>query len=323
MKTIPLAAVPVCRLLGKKSVIRIESPFEIAEPIAAESLATMGSFAGRWLSRILMVAQQLTLRRADRVVAISAEIALRLRDLAYPESRIARIPNAIDLTRFTPLPTRERQLLRDRLGFPQNRTIMLYVGRLSRAKGVMMLMRTLPELLAVHPELYLVLVGSGRESWDDCEQEVIEHIRAHHLQAAVATVGHSDRAHEYLQAADLFVSPSDYEGFGLTIVEALACGLPVVTTAVGVAAEIVRHNANGFLCPPREPRAFRAAIELALLERQRWPEIGRAACESVAMFDLPRIIDQYLALCTELVGPRADEPAVTGDQRDNRSAGPR
>ena len=99
----------------------------------------------------------------------------------------------------------------------------------------------------------------------------------------------------------------------MTTVEALACALPVITTAVGVAAEIVRHNSNGFLCPPREPRAFRAAIELALLERQRWPEIGRLAHESVAIFDLPRIIDQYLALCTELVGLRTEERAVTGD----------
>jgi glycosyltransferase involved in cell wall biosynthesis len=313
MKTIPLAAVPVCRLLGKKSIIRIESPFEIAEPIAAESLATMGSLVGRWISRTLMIAQQMALRHADRVVAISAEIALRLRDLSYPEACIARIPNAIDLTQFTPVPARERQLLRNRLGFPENRTIMLYVGRLSRAKGVMMLMQTLPEVLALHPDLYLVLVGSGRESWDDCEQEVIAHVQTHQLDADVALVGHSDRVSEYLQAADLFVSPSDYEGFGLTTVEALACGLPVITTAVGVAAEIVRHNSNGFLCPPREPRAFRAAIELALAQRQRWPELGRSACESVAVFDLPRIIGQYLALCAELLGLPTAERAVAED----------
>ena len=313
MKTIPLAAVPICRLLGKKSVIRIESPFEIAEPIAAESLATMGSFVGRRLSHILMVAQRMALRRADRVIAISAEIAVRLRELGYPQAGIARIPTAIDLTKFSPVAARERQLLRNRLGFPENRTIMLYVGRLSRAKGVMMLMQTLPELLALHPELYLLLVGSGRESWDDCEQEVITHIRTHQLEADVVIAGHSDRVHEYLQAADLFVSPSDYEGFGLTIVEALACALPVITTAVGVAAEIVQDNSNGFLCPPREPRAFRAAIELALAERQRWPEIGRAARESVSLFDLPRIIDQYFALCAELVGRRAEQRAVTED----------
>jgi glycosyltransferase involved in cell wall biosynthesis len=302
MKTIPLAAVPVCRLLGKKSVIRIESPFEIAEPISAESLATMDSFIGSWLSRLVMVAQQMALKRADRVIAISDEIALRLRSLACPEARIARIPNAIDLTRFTSLPAGERPLLRRRLGFPENRTIMLYVGRLSRAKGVMMLMQTLPELIALHPDLYQVLVGTGRESWDNCEDEVIAHVRTHNLDAHVALLGHSDRVHEYLQAADLFVSPSDYEGFGLTIVEALACALPVVTTAVGVAAEIVRHDCNGFLCPPRDPVALRAAIELAFRQRHRWPEIGRLARQSTAKFDMPQVIDQYLALCVDLAG---------------------
>jgi glycosyltransferase involved in cell wall biosynthesis len=313
MKTIPLAAVPVCRLLRKKSVIRIESPFEIAEPISAESLASMGSSVGRWLSRLLRAAQQAVLARADRVVAISAEIALRLRGLGYPEVRIARIPNAIDLTRFAPLRAGERQQLRSQLGFPENRTILLYVGRLSRAKGVMMLVQVLPQLLALHPELHLVLVGSGQESWDNCESELIGHIRSHRLEAHVALPGHSDRVHEYLQAADLFVSPSDYEGFGLTTVEALACALPVITTAVGVAAEIVRHNSNGFLCPPRDPRALQAAIELAVRERQRWPEIGRLARESIAIFDLPRIIDQYLAVCVELVGPQSEEQAVTED----------
>ncbi len=313
MKTIPLAAVPVCRLLGKKSVIRLESPFEIVEPISAESLATMGSFAGGWLSRLLMAAQRTALKGADRTVAISEEMALRLRDLAYPEARIARIPNAIDLTKFTPVSAGERQLLRSRLGFADDRTIVLYVGRLSRSKGVMMLMQTLPELIVRQPKLYLVLVGSGRDSWDNCEDEVEAYVRTHHLEAHVAFPGHTDRVHEYLQAADLFVSPSDYEGFGLTIVEALACALPVVTTAVGVAGEVVRHNVNGFLCPPRDPAAFRAALELAFQERRRWPEIGRLARESTAIFDLPRVIDQYLALCIDLGAPQSDEgSAVDG-----------
>jgi len=299
MKTIPLAAVPLCRLLRKKCLVRIESPFEIAEPIAAESLSTMGSI-GRWLSQRLMAAQRMALRRADRVVAISDEIALRLRDLAYPETRIARIPNAIDLSKFTPSAPHERQALRSRLGLPDDRTIVLYVGRLSRSKGVMMLVRALPELLAAHPDLYLVLVGSGRESWDSCEQELTAYLRTQHLDTHVALPGHSERVHEYLQAADLYVSPSDYEGFGLTIVEALACALPVVTTAVGVATQIVRNDWNGFLCPPKDPHALRAAIDLALRERERWPEIGRLARESSAAFGLPQVIDQYLALCSDL-----------------------
>jgi glycosyltransferase involved in cell wall biosynthesis len=119
MKTIPLIAVPLCRLLGRKCAIRIESPFEIAEPISAESLATMGSLFGRVVSQLFMRAQRLALRRADKVIAISEEIAMRLRGLGCPEADIVRIPNAIDLMTFAPVPPKERQLLRERLGFPK------------------------------------------------------------------------------------------------------------------------------------------------------------------------------------------------------------
>lgn len=305
MKTIPLIAVPFCRLLGRKCIIRIESPFEIAEPISAESLATMGSLFGRRLSQLFMRAQRLALRRADRVIAISDEIAVRLRGLGCPEVDIVRIPNAIDLVKFTPVTAQERQLLRERLGFPGGMTIMLFVGRLSRAKGVMMLMHALPALVGRHPDLYLVLVGGGRESWDDCEDEVVAFIGAHQLHDHIALTGPSAQVHQFLQAADLFVSPSDYEGFGLTTVEALACTLPVVATRVGVAGEVIEHDINGFLCPPKDPDAFSATIELALRERQRWPQIGSLGRRSAARFDVPRVIDQYVSLCRELHGSGA------------------
>ncbi len=302
MKTIPLAAVPVCRLLGKKCVIRIESPFELLEPISAESRAAMSHFAGRLLNRGLMGAQHMALRGADRVIAISADIAERLQRLGYPQARIVRIPNAVDLVRFKPVSRDARRELRARLGFPPERTILLYAGRLSRSKGVMMLMEALPGLIAAYPELFVVIVGSGRDAWDDCESEVVDHARRTQLAAHVALAAQSERVQEYLQAADLFVSPSDYEGFGLTVVEALACATPTVATAVGIAPEIIDHAANGYLCPPKNPQAFTEAILLALSQQERWPEIGRRAREAVARFDVPEVVSQYVRLCLELHG---------------------
>jgi glycosyltransferase involved in cell wall biosynthesis len=302
MKAIPLVAVPVCRLLGKKCVIRIESPFEIVEPISAESLAVMSHFIGRLLSRGLMGAQHMVLRRADRVIAISEDIAKRLQRLGYPHARIVRIPNAVDLTRFKPVSRDEKRALRARLGFPTDQTILLYAGRLSRSKGVMMLMEALPGLIAAYPDLFVVIVGSGRDAWDDCESEVIAYARQTQLATHVALAAQSERVEEYLQATDLFVSPSDYEGFGLTIVEALACATPTIATAVGIAPEVIDHAANGFLCPPKNPQALTEAISLALAEQARWPEIGRLARVAVARFDVPQVINQYVTLCLELHG---------------------
>jgi glycosyltransferase involved in cell wall biosynthesis len=300
MKTIPLAAVPVCRLLRKPCVIRIESPFEIVEPISAESLDLMHGLSGRMLSRLLKRAQAFTLARADRVIAISDDVAGVLKRAGCRPERIAKIPNAVDLERFSPLTAERRNALRERLDFPAGRTIVVYAGRLSRAKGLMMLMQTWPRLIAADPSLLLVLVGSGLDSWDNCEEEIAEFVRSSRIEPHVRSVGQSNHVHEYLQAADLFVSPSDYEGFGLAVIEAMACGLPVVSTAVGIAPQVIEHAENGFLCPPKDGRAFGAALELALAVPDRWPRIGKLAREAVREFAIPTVIDRYLELCREL-----------------------
>jgi glycosyltransferase involved in cell wall biosynthesis len=300
MKTIPIAAVPVCRLLGKKCVVRIESPFELVEPISAESLVTMNGVMGRFMSRILRLMQRAVLRRAACVVAISEDIAERLTHFEHPPGRVVKIPNSVDLSKFKPLPFGEREQLRGRLGFPPGKTIVLYVGRLSRAKGVLTLIEAWPGLMALFPNAHLVLVGSGSDSWDDCETEIVEYIRLRGLKSCVALAGHSNSVHEYLQSADLFVSPSDYEGFSLTLVEALGCAIPVVTTSVGAAPEIIRDGSNGFLCLPKDKESLRAALELALGQQNRWASIGALGRESVQAFDIPQIVGQYEMLLGEL-----------------------
>ncbi len=301
MKIIPLAAVPVCRLLGKKCVIRVESPFEIVEPISAESLGTMGVI-GRVLPRVLRKMQLLVLNRADAVIAISADMVGVLADCGLPPQRIAAIPNGIDLSRFKSLPEDQRASLRLAMGVAPGKTMVLYTGRLSRAKGVEMLLEVWREIVATRPDLVLVMVGSGRGSWDDCEDEVSAYVRRHSLGNNVLFAGQSERVHEYVQAADLFVSPSDYEGFGLAIVEALAGAVPVVSTAVGIAPQILQHNVNGFLCPPKNRLALAAALESALQQRERWAEIGQLGREAAQEYDLAHVSARYAALVHRLCG---------------------
>jgi glycosyltransferase involved in cell wall biosynthesis len=300
MKIIPLAAVPMCRMLGKRCIVRVESPFEIVEPISTESLREMKGVLGRLLPRVLRWLQRAVLRRADAVIAISAGMIDVLRSCGLAPERIVSIPNAIDLSRFSPLPPQERTMLRERLGIPAPSTMVLYTGRLSRAKGVEMLIEVWEALVAAHPDLLLVMVGSGRGSWDDCEAEVVAQIDARGLGRSVVLAGQSDRVHDYVRAADLFVSPSDYEGFGLALVEALAGAVPVVTTSVGVAPQILREGVNGFLCPPKNKSALAAAFEAALSQRGRWPQIGRLGRDAVAEYDLPQISARYATLARDL-----------------------
>jgi glycosyltransferase involved in cell wall biosynthesis len=296
LKTIPLVAVPVCRLLGKRCIIRIESTFELAEPLSAESRHSMG-LGGWFLHGLLQRTQQYVLRRAEPVVAISREVESRLLDLGVASTRIARIPNGIDLSRFHPVSADEKLRLRGQLSIPEAATVVLFAGRLSKAKGIVRLLELWPEIIARHPRLHLVIVGSGAGSFDDCEAELAGLIQQRQLHTAVSMTGATDRVQSYLQAADVFVFPSLYEGFGLGIIEALACGIIVAVTPVGVAEELIQHGVNGFLFRADDSAAIAGAMDAVLASQDSWPAISRQARAAIEPFDLDAIVRQYAALC--------------------------
>jgi glycosyltransferase involved in cell wall biosynthesis len=300
VKVMPLIVVPICLLTGRKCILRAESFFELQETVSAESLRVMHGSAGKMLVAILDRVRRWMLVRAGAVVAISSEIhhALNVRGVA--DTHIRRIPNAVDLKRFSPVATSEQASLRRRLELPADRTLLIYSGRLSRAKGLPMLMEAWPTLLRRFPELCLLVVGSGRLSFDDCEAEVKQFVQSRGLQNDVLFLGESDRVHELLQAADMFVFPTEYEGFSLALVEALGTGIPVVCTSVGAAPDLIREGHNGFLFPPRDKEAMIAAIDAALRQRARWPAITSAARMSVMGFDIGTVADHYLQLATAL-----------------------
>lgn len=298
MKIIPLVAVPVCRLLGKRCLVRVESTFELQEPLSAKSRGEMRLLGG-WLQHSLARLQRAALRGADRVIAISPEVEQLLR-ATVPSARIVTIPNAVDARRFSPATPDRKHELRQRLGLPRDRTLLLYIGRLSRAKGVAMLVQAAPQLMVHDPRLCLVIVGSGRGSFDDCEAELSDYVRAQRLESSVLMHAATDRVPDYLQAADLCIFPSDYEGFGVGLIEALATGTPVVSTPVGVARELVRHGETGFAFPIRDAAAMVAAIETALGARSAWPEIGRRAREAIEPYELDSVVMRYEQLCRQV-----------------------
>jgi glycosyltransferase involved in cell wall biosynthesis len=301
MKIIPLVVVPLCRLLGKKCVVRVESPFELREPISSESLSAMNGGTGHKLMRLLALAQRAVLRRADSVVAISAEIQDLLAHQLGDQKRVVSIPNAVDLARFRPVGLDEKLALRRKLGIDPKRKVFVNVGRITHSKGMVTLMEAWPSIARQHPDVLLVIVGRGSGYWDDCEDRVAEIINAHELGDYVLLVGQSDHAEEYFQAADVFVTPSEYEGFALTLVEALACGLPAISTSVGEAPRLISQGVNGFLCSPKDRASLIASIEAALEHELDWPQIGRSARASVLEFDLARVSFRYVQLCRELL----------------------
>lgn len=142
---------------------------------------------------------------------------------------------------------------------------VLFLAWLDRDKGVFDLVRAIPIVLRSVPEATFVLAGKGIPGGDD-PRSIVDLARALHVEQSLRLPGWVDGAEKgnLMQASDVFVLPSYYEALPVGVLEAMACGLPVVTTAVGGIPDLIEDGVNGLLVEPRQPEALARAI-VALL----------------------------------------------------------
>jgi glycosyltransferase involved in cell wall biosynthesis len=283
-------------LFRKRYVIKIDAAFDIVQDIAPESLAKMGLSSRAPIVRIWKRLRTRVLRNSAALVAISSEIRTLLRERGLPEGRIRAIPNGIDLERFYPVSDTERAQLRQRLGI-EGSPLAIYTGRLARAKGLHVLLAAWESFVRTHPDAQLVLVGSGAGSHDDCEDELREWVASKRLQSCISFSGQVDNVAEYLQAADFFVSVSESEGFGLALAEAMASGLPCISTPVGIAPEVLVNGVNGSLVAIDRVDALAAALVWMTSHSEHWSIMGANARDAVvSRYDMQAVGNQYAEL---------------------------
>ncbi len=209
------------------------------------------------------------LEQAHRVVATSPQELEDLQTLVSPQGDVDIIPCGTDVSNFHPISKVEA---RKQLGIDSRQKVILYVGRFDKRKGIETLVRATGELrsqleqgeeIDPHNLKLLIIGGSDPQAADGAERRRIEQIVTElDLQANtefVGMVGH-DRLPLYYTAADVCVIPSHYEPFGLVAIEAMACGTPVVASAVGGLKFTVISEETGLLVPPHDVNAFADAI---------------------------------------------------------------
>jgi glycosyltransferase involved in cell wall biosynthesis len=222
-------------------------------------------------------------------------------DHGIPANRVRRIPNGVDTDVFHPASPAERQSLRQRLRLPAT-PVAVYTGRLVTYKGLPSLLRAWRSV----PDGVLVLVGEGGADVHACEHELREFVDAHALRERVRFAGPVDRVDEWLRAADLFVFPTENEAFGLSLVEAMACALPCITTRVGGLRDFVADGENAMAVPPGDDAALAAAISTLIGDAAHRESLGRAARHTVVeRFSMAAVAGSYAALIDELCVPMA------------------
>jgi len=240
-------------------------------------------------SRADLLARRAFLRLCDAYVAVSEPTAAVARELDRAPERLLRvIPNGIDTEAFSHDPAK-RVSVRAQLGIPANARVIGTVGRLAVEKAHRFLVAAVSPLLG--PQTRLVIVGDGSE------RSAIEEAIPPAVRPFVHLPGARDDIPAVLSAFDVFVLSSSTEGLPLVVPEAMAAGLPVVSTDVGGLSTVVRHDRTGRLVPfGDEPALRRHVDELLRNDALRAAHGSAAVVEARERFGLDRVVRAYEAL---------------------------
>lgn len=205
-----------------------------------------------------------TIRRADMIAGDCLAVRDKVIELAgYPAERIIVFPWGVDLNQFQPAPS--RFTLRDRLGWQTNK-IVITTRSLEPIYGVEAFMEAARKVIEKAPDTRFLMLGGG-----SLEPKVRAFIAQYKLEPAIHLEGRvpHDRLPDYFNEADLYVSSSYSDGTSVSLLEAMACQLPVVVTDLPSNREWVTPGVNGWLVPPGDTQALSSAIVEALEKKDK------------------------------------------------------
>lgn len=242
-------------------------------------------------------------RHLPRVItSCSQAAAIVHRGLGFSHDRMVVITNGYDVEAFRP-DVRKRRELRARCGIPEDVSVVGMVGRWSPVKDHDTFLEAIRRVFAQGLAFQVVLVGSGL---DDDNAELQALIARHGLVGHVQCMGRTDDVPAMMNLMDLHVLSSVSEGFPNVLAEAMACGTPCVTTAVGDAPDIV--GSLGWVVAPRDPQALSEAIRAAVQERLQSPgawRVRQSSCRQhiTERFGIERMVQRFRVVWEAVAHP--------------------
>ena len=275
-----VAALLARRITGRPVVFQAQTTGVLSGDNVDPLLQRAGIGATGTIARAVKRPIRALYRSADAFACISRDIERETLACGVPPDRVWYLPNAVDMTHFRPAEPGERDRLRQALGLPADRVICLFVGRLSREKGVLDLLEAWRLLEPANALLVVAGPDMTGHSWD-AGTPGRAFVKRHGLEGTVRFVGPLSDVAPMIKAADLVVQPSHFEALGLSAIEALACGVPIVASAVGGLLDFLVHGENALLCPPHDPPALAACLGPLLSDAPARARLASRARESV------------------------------------------
>jgi 1,2-diacylglycerol 3-alpha-glucosyltransferase len=234
------------------------------------------------------------------VIVPSRKVEKLLRDYGV-STDIEVIPNGIDLTPFENKISEEKiQEFRERFNIPSNAKVLIFVGRLGKEKSVDAIVENFSRIVKKYPDTFLLIVGDGPE-----KKNLKTQVKELGLKNRVIFTGYLKWPDEVVLAynsSDIFVIASHTETFGVVLVEAMACGLPVVAYADDAFRDIVKNGINGFLIGSKD--RLHEGIESLLSSDELMKNMSVASIEIAGSFTMEKHVKKTIALYETVLNSR-------------------
>lgn len=242
--------------------------------------------------------QMLIAPRADRALAISNAVGrFAVEHFRIRPDRVRTLYNGIELDRFAGLAPELKTAFKNSLGLPADAPVLIIIGRLDAVKNQAEALRVMREVVDKMPGARLLIVGAG-----PLEKELKTQARTLGLEENVLFLGQRFDVPELLGVSDLMIITSISEGLGVSAIEALAAGVPVVCPRTGGLAEVVAHENCGYLAEPGNTHELALGILDLLRDRERRAGFSKAAREQSRKFDIGRHVRLLEECYFELMG---------------------
>lgn len=254
-------------------------------------------------SRERIETEQRLVKAADQIIATGETDAQYIQYLYDGDpTKIAVLTPGVDLELFKPM---DKIAAKKKIGADTNEKMVLFVGRIEPLKGIDVLLYSLKILLTARPELKLcvwIVGGDISHDTDEWPKELkkLSEIREElAINTSVKFVGRKKQEElpSYYNAADLMVMPSHYESFGITAVEAMACGVPVITTDVTGVSKLIDKEHSILITSANNPIGLAKRIRLLLCDNEEYKKASESVAENVRDLSWDNAATQFVNLC--------------------------
>jgi glycosyltransferase involved in cell wall biosynthesis len=280
-----IICIPLLILLRKKIVAKV-----LASRLGNEA----GALRGRYFLMGNIMAYIVT--KVDSFIAISQEIADGLKNDGVHTEKIVNIPNFIDTEKFYPVSSQKRHIFKDVLSLNKEK-IINFTGRIVERKGVEILVRAFAKNRGLLISSNLIIVGIGPE-----ESKIRNLLVELDIADNVRFIGQVANVEELYQLSDIFVLPSYAEGMPNALLEAMACGLPVIASRIGGVVDVVEEGKTGILFEPGNVAELSSALKRLLEDGALRRKLGAEARKTIIeKFSIDKVAYEYIGLYKKLL----------------------